>query len=182
MLQEVAVEHVWRVRVGVAGEGQEEPDRRPRRDVDRVLPASQRGRRATTVDVDDMELHAVDVEVVRGVAGVGDLPHLGLPGRDDVVDAVHVHVQTVDVRAAESERPDHTGVRRVEVGGRGEVLREVRAGAEAVGGTQLEDVEAVVPAGEPLVPEVGAQVRVVAAEDDVPPWLQADHDLDALPG
>ena len=66
-----------------------------------------------TVDVEDLELHAVDVEVV--LPGFGDdLPDLDGAGDDGGVDAVHRHVLAVDLGSAHPEGAGVHGVGAVE--------------------------------------------------------------------
>src|SRR4029450_5849675 len=77
MEDEVAVEHGRAPGVGVGGEPHDEPDRDPRRQVHGVLPAGQLRRRGRPAHVEQLELHPVDVEVVRHEVLVAHLPDLG---------------------------------------------------------------------------------------------------------
>lgn len=112
--KQVAVEHVGSVRVGVVAVPRDQFELHVRRQKDGVLPAGQLGRRRPAVHGEHLELHVVNVEVVRHPIGVAHLPHLDAAGLHDRVDAVHVHPFAIDRSAAEPERADVGRLRRIE--------------------------------------------------------------------
>jgi hypothetical protein len=88
------------------------------------------GRDRFAVDVDDGELDVVDMEVVGRAARVGDLPDLGGVDLDDLVDPVHLHLEAVDVGAAEPEGAGPHGLAGVEIGERCEPFGQLRRGVQ----------------------------------------------------
>ena len=106
----------------------------------------------------------------------GDVPAFGGAelGRD--VDAGHVHVLAVDVGPVEPEPAGGGDLVVGQVGGGGQLGRDLRRRVEPVGGAQFEDVERVVGAGEPVV----GRLQRGAAQGDPFTGLHRDHDLGAF--
>ena len=127
MPEQVAVDHVRVVRVGIAGEAHREPHGVAVAEEEGVVPPGLVADRRTSVHIEHLEPRAVHVDVVRLSVGVPDLPDLRLADGDDLVDAARVHVPPVDVRAAHAEGScrGRTGI--------DEVTVQVRGGREPVG-------------------------------------------------
>ena len=104
MLMDVAVEHVRAGGIGVIPKGDKDAYLLVGRDVDGVFPPGQRGWRRLAGVLDDLELVAMDMEVVGCIALVSHFPELDCVERCPDVDAIDAHFLAVDgTLAAEFE-------------------------------------------------------------------------------
>ncbi len=154
-----------------------------RRDEHGVLPAVQGRRPRAAGVVDDLELHVVDVEAVRVPRLVADLPDLGAAGGHGLVDAAHVHLPAVDgAEAVEREGARPADGTRVEPLVADEPLRDRRRRRQRRRGAHLQQVEAVVTAGEAVLERVGTKVWREAAQNGPLARPEGGDHLGALAG
>jgi hypothetical protein len=108
------------------------------------------------------------------------VPHLGRVNYDDLVDPANVHVLAVDRDAIELEAAHADSVVLVKLLRRGEPLGLFGRWRQRRGGADLEEVEAVVAACEAVLEEVGAELRLEAAQHNPLAGLECRDDLRPL--
>ena len=133
------------------------------------------------VDREHLELRVVDVEVVVRAVGVGDFPDLRRTDLHHFIDAGHVHGPAVDLAALHLEGAD-LGALDVDVRWRCQVVGNLRRSAQVVVGPQLDYVELVAAAVEPVGEPVRSQVGRIGAQDHGLARSHVHDDLGALGG
>ena len=96
MFQDVAVVHVWNLRVSISLEGHDDPNEITGRHQDCVFPAEVGTSGWLAVAIENLKLHQMDVERMRLTAAIVYFPNLNVTQSHDLINSRHIHSLAVD--------------------------------------------------------------------------------------
>ena len=96
VFQDVAVVHVWYLRISISIEGHDDPNEITWRHQDCVFPAEVGTGGWLAVAVENLKLDRMEVERVRLTAAIMHFPNLNVSQSHDLINSRHIHCLAVD--------------------------------------------------------------------------------------